>query len=142
MRRRNFIPPDAFPYETPTGLTYDSGQYELTLDRALELSDYHHWRAQSRQPSVPGAPRIGVGLATVVKGSGGRVPRLTDYARVIIEPSGQITVHTGLSPHGQGTATIFAQMAADALGVTPADVHGAQRYGARAPGGGTAPAAA
>ena len=67
---RNFIPPDAFPYETPTGLTYDSGQYELTLDRALALSDYHHWRAQSRQPGVPGAPRRR--RPTVVKGSGGR----------------------------------------------------------------------
>ena len=48
----NFIPPDAFPYETPTGLTYDSGQYEPTLDRALELSAYHHWRAQARQPGL------------------------------------------------------------------------------------------
>jgi aerobic carbon-monoxide dehydrogenase large subunit len=139
VRRRNFIPPDAFPYETPTGLTYDSGQYEPTLDRALELSAYHHWRAQARQPGLPGAPRIGVGLATVVKGSGGRVPRLTDYARVIIEPSGQITVQTGLSPHGQGTATIFAQMVADALGVTPADVQVVHSDTAIVPmGGGTA----
>ena len=122
VRRRNFIPPEAFPYETPTGLTYDSGQYEQTLDRALELSDYHRWRAQSRQPGDPGGPLVGVGLATVVKGSGGRVPRLTDYARVIIEPSGHITVHTGVSPHGQGSETTFAQVVADVLGVTPADV--------------------
>ena len=84
VRRSNFIPPDAFPYETPTGLSYDSGQYARTLDRALELAAYHYWRAQSRQPGVPGAPLMGVGLATVVKGSGGRGPRLTDYARVII----------------------------------------------------------
>src|SRR5215831_1061147 len=112
--------------------------HKKTLDRALELSAYHYWRAQARQPGVPGAPRIGVGLATVVKGSGGRVPRLTDYARVIIAPSGQITVHTGLSPHGQGTATIFAQMAADALGVTPADVQVVHSDTALVPmGGGT-----
>src|SRR5919202_3143620 len=52
VRRRNFIPPDAFPYTTPTGLTYDSGQYEPTLDRALELSAYNHWRAQARQPDA------------------------------------------------------------------------------------------
>ena len=85
---------------------------------------------------------MGVGLATVVKGSGGRIPRLTDYARVIIEPSGQITVHTGLSPHGQGTATIFAQMVADALGVTPADVQVVHSDTALVPMEGRPPAAA
>src|SRR5712691_350471 len=122
VRRRNFIPPEAFPYETPTGLTYDSGEYEKALDRALKLSDYYRWRAHSRQQGHAGAPLVGVGLATVVKGSGGRVPRLTDYARVIIEPSGHITVHTGVSPHGQGSETTFAQVVADVLGVTPADV--------------------
>jgi carbon-monoxide dehydrogenase large subunit len=139
MRRRNFIPPEAFPYATPTGLTYDSGEYEKTLDRALKLSDYHRWRAQSRQPGDPGAPLVGIGLATVVKGSGGRVPRLTDYARVVIEPSGHITVHTGVSPHGQGSATTFAQVVADELGVTPADVRVLHSDTAIVPtGGGTA----
>ena len=122
VRRKNFIPPEAFPYETPTGLTYDSGEYAKALDRALELSEYHRWRAQSRPPVSPGAPLVGVGLATVVKGSGGRMPPLTDHARVIIEPSGHITVHTGVSPHGQGSETTFAQVVADVLGVTPADV--------------------
>jgi aerobic carbon-monoxide dehydrogenase large subunit len=61
-------------------------------------------------------------LATVVKGSGGRIPRLTDHARVIVEPSGQVIVHTGISPHGQGSGTTFAQVVADELGVTPSDV--------------------
>src|SRR5438477_9266666 len=101
VRRQNFIPPEAFPYETPTGLTYDSGAYAKALDRALELSEYHRWRAYSRQPGAPGSPRIGVGLATVVKGSGGRLPPLTDHARVIIEPSGHITIHTGVYSNGQ-----------------------------------------
>ncbi|MCI0793834.1 MAG: xanthine dehydrogenase family protein molybdopterin-binding subunit [Chloroflexi bacterium] len=122
VRRKNFIPPEAFPYDTPTGITYDTGNYALAFDRALELSDYKGWRERSRRQPQPGEPLIGVGLATVVKGSGGRVTRLTDHARVIIEASGAVTVHTGLSPHGQGTETIFAQMAADELGVTPADV--------------------
>ena len=140
VRRRNFIPPDAFPYETPTGLTYDSGQYEAKPWTAP-------WSCRNTTTGAPNLvhqtslvqPLIGVGLATVVKGSGGRVPRLTDYARVIIEPSGQITVHTGLSPHGQGTATIFAQMVADALGVTPADVQVVHSDTAIVPmGGGTA----
>jgi aerobic carbon-monoxide dehydrogenase large subunit len=86
VRRQNFIPPEAFPYETPTGLTYDSGNYAKSLDRALKLSDYDRWRAHSRQTGSPTGPLVGVGLATVVKGSGGRVPPLTDHARVIIEP--------------------------------------------------------
>ena len=122
VRRRNFIPPDAFPYDTPTGLTYDSGNYAEALDRALELSDYRSWRERTRQGKGPGDPLIGVGLATVVKGSGGRGAQLTDHARVIVEPSGRVTVHTGVSPHGQGTATTFSQLVADELGVTPSDV--------------------
>lgn len=122
IRRRNFISADSFPYETPTGITYDSGDYGPVLDRALELSDYDLWRSKSGEQSSTGDSLIGVGLATVVKGSGGRVTWLTDHARVIIGPTGAVTVHTGVSPHGQGTETAFAQMAADELGVTPADV--------------------
>jgi carbon-monoxide dehydrogenase large subunit len=122
VRRRNFIPSEAFPYETPTGITYDSGDYAQTFDRALELSEYRNWRERSRQPGQASDSLIGVGLATVVKGSGGRITRLTDHARVIIEPSGQVIAHTGISPHGQGSETTFAQMVADQLGVTPADV--------------------
>ena len=58
----------------------------------------------------------------MVKGSGARVIRLTDHARVIVDPSGQVTAHTGVSPHGQGSVTTFSQLVADALGVTPWDV--------------------
>ena len=122
VRRKNFISPDAFPYETPTGITYDSGDYERAFDLALEMSDYLSWREKSREETPAGAPFIGVGIATVVKGSGARVIRLTDHARVIIDAAGRVTVHTGVSPHGQGTETTFAQMTADVLGVTPADV--------------------
>jgi carbon-monoxide dehydrogenase large subunit len=122
VRRKNLIPPDAFPYCTPTGITYDSGQYEQALDRALELSDYATWRARSRQQEPTQEPRIGVGLATVVKGTGARTPNLAEHARVIIEPSGRIRVYTGISPHGQGSETTFAQIVADELGVTPGDV--------------------
>src|SRR5262249_12195127 len=106
---------------------------------ALQMSEYQRWRAQSQQPRHPGAPLVGVGVATVVKGSGGRMPPLTDHARVIIEPSGAITVHTGVSPHGQGSATTFAQIVADALGVTPAEVRVVHSDTAIVPsGGGTA----
>src|SRR5207245_8695605 len=78
-------------------------------------------------------------LRPVAKGYGGRAPRVTEYGRVINEPAGQITLHTGLSPHGQGTAPIFAQMVADELGVTPADVQVLHSDTAIVPmGGGTA----
>ncbi|MCI0810855.1 MAG: xanthine dehydrogenase family protein molybdopterin-binding subunit, partial [Chloroflexi bacterium] len=60
VRRRNFISPDAFPYDTPTGITYDSGEYEAAFDRALELSDYDGWRERSRQQSKDGDSLIGV----------------------------------------------------------------------------------
>ena len=122
VRRTNLIPPDAFPYVTPTGITYDSGQYEQALDRALDLSDYAAWRSRSRQQESTQEPRIGVGLATVVKGTGARTPNLVEHARVVIEPSGHIRLYTGISPHGQGSETTFAQIVADELGVTPTDV--------------------
>ncbi|WP_089722375.1 xanthine dehydrogenase family protein molybdopterin-binding subunit [Candidatus Entotheonella palauensis] len=122
VRRKNLIPPDAFPYTTPTGIMYDSGQYEQALDRALELSDYATWRSRSRQQVLTQEPLIGVGLATVVKGTGARTPNLAEHARVIIEPSGRVLLHLGISPHGQGSETTFAQIVADELGVRPADV--------------------
>ena len=124
VRRRNFITPDALPYETPTGITYDTGNYEAVFDRSLELADYQTWRQRqsSTGGNATGRTLIGVGLATVVKGSGARATFLTDHARVIIGPSGEVTVHTGVSPHGQGTETTFAQITADELGIAPGDV--------------------
>ncbi len=123
VRRRNLIQPDAFPYHTPTGITYDSGNYEEVFDRALELSEYAEWREKAAQGEQAGQPLIGVGIATVTKGSGAHGERSSDRARVIIESSGRISTFSGVSPHGQGTETTFAQIVADELGVTPADVY-------------------
>ena len=80
ISRRNFISPDAFPHDTPTGITYDSGEYEAAFDRALELSEYESWRERSRQQSRDGDSLIGVGLATVVKGSGAKVITLSEHS--------------------------------------------------------------
>jgi carbon-monoxide dehydrogenase large subunit len=121
VRRRNFIPPDAFPYQSAAGLTYDSGQYLQGLDRALELVDYAGWREKSRQRGSH-EPLLGIGLATFTKSSGAAGDHRIEKARVTIEPSGQITVYTGISPHGQGNATSFAQIVADELGVPPSQV--------------------
>jgi carbon-monoxide dehydrogenase large subunit len=121
VRRRNFIPPDAFPYRSATGLTYDSGQYAPALERTLELLDYAGWREKARQRK-PDEPLLGIGLATFTKSSGASGDHRIEHARVTIEPSGRIDVYTGISPHGQGNATSFAQIAADALGVRPSQV--------------------
>jgi carbon-monoxide dehydrogenase large subunit len=122
VRRKNFVPPTAFPYTTPTGVTYDSGDYARGLEQALELADYTHWRERARQQKHPEAPLIGVGLATVVKASGAYGDYRRDSARVTVEPTGQITAYIGVSPHGQGSATTFAQIVADELGVHPSQV--------------------
>lgn len=115
VRRRNFIPPDAFPYRTATGYTYDSGEYERAFDRALELADYDGWRAVQRSRGS-GEPLLGVGVAAAVKASGGSPRTRTARADVYVAPSGAVRVTTEASPHGQGTETTFAQIAADALG--------------------------
>jgi aerobic carbon-monoxide dehydrogenase large subunit len=119
VRRKNFIAPDAFPYQTPTGLTYDSGDYEQALDRALELADYAGWRDRARRRKGLHERLIGVGLATVIKMSGGSGDSRVEEAWLTVEPSGSIVARTGVSPHGQGSETAFAQIVADVLGVGP-----------------------
>ena len=131
VRQKNPLAPDAFPYTTPTGVTYDSGDYARGLERVLELADYAHWRERARQRRAADAALIGVGLATVVKASGAYGDYRVDSAQVHIAPTGHITASTGVSPHGQGSETTFAQIVADELGVNPAEVqvrHGIQPY--------------
>ena len=106
VRRRNFIQPDAFPYRTPTGLVYDSGEYEQGLDRVLELSEYSTWREKAARRSTE-EPLLGIGVASVVKASGGAGYMKEESAQVTIEPSGLVTVYTGVSPHGQGTEDLI-----------------------------------
>ena len=121
VRRRNLIPPNAFPYTTGTGLTYDSGNYGPSLDKALELAEYAKFR-QIQRERQPGEPLIGIGVATVVKASGGAGAMMSSIARIGVEPNGKVKVFTEVSPHGQGTETTFAQIAADELGINIEDV--------------------
>ena len=121
VRKKNFIPPEAFPYQTITGPTYDSGEYSNGLDRALELADYKGWREKAAQRG-PNEPAIGIGLATVLKSSGSSGSHRIENAQVKIDRDGHITIFTGISPHGQGNETSFAQMTADELGVEPSQV--------------------
>ena len=110
LRRRNFVPRDAFPYDTPMGWTYDSGDYERCLDRALELAELDRWRAERER-----GRRIGIGVGMLVERSGGQ----WESAAVRLEDDGRVVVRTGASPHGQGHETTFAQIAAETLGVEP-----------------------
>ena len=121
IRRSNYISKDAFPYKSCTGNMYDSGDYLLALDRALELVEYSAWQEKIKQRR-PGDPYLGVGLATFIKSSGAGGEHRVESARVRIDSSGQIDVYTGVSPHGQGTETTFAQIAAETLGVDPSQV--------------------
>ncbi|GIV90771.1 MAG: aldehyde dehydrogenase [Chloroflexus sp.] len=114
VRRRNFIPPDAFPYKTPTGLTYDSGEYDRALTKALTLAKYEQLRAEQAARRAAGDRMLlGIGIACYVEMCGFGP---YESAQIKVEPSGTVTVTTGISPHGQGTATTFAQIVADQIG--------------------------
>ena len=130
VRRRNFVPPDRFPYTTATGLTYDSGNYELTLNRCLEIVDYQRFRQEQEQARAQGR-FIGIGFSTYVEICGLAPSSVAtslysaggwESATVRVEPTGKVTVLTGASPHGQGEETSFAQIAAEQLGVDIDDV--------------------
>lgn len=121
LRRRNFIPADAFPYTTATGLTYDSGDFARALDRVLELAGYAEVR-ERQSAARAGGPLIGIGVATIVKASGGKANVRNGEARIEIDASGHVVIYTDVSPHGQGIETSFAQIAADLIGVPPEQV--------------------
>ncbi|MGD9762417.1 MAG: xanthine dehydrogenase family protein molybdopterin-binding subunit [Candidatus Binatia bacterium] len=150
VRRRNFIAPEAFPYTTPSGATYDTGNYAAAMDRALELFDYAKARREQADARRSGR-LIGIGLATFTeicgfgssKGSGEAERHgYWESAEIRVEPTGNVMVMTGTSPHGQGQETAFAQMTADAFGVDIDDVvvvhgdtdivtHGVGTFGSR-----------
>ncbi len=113
VRRKNFIPPSAFPYRTPLGYVYDSGEYERALDRTLELADYQRLRAEQESARADGRyVGLGVAVASEICGDGP-----WESATVRIGVDGAVDVLTGTSPHGQGHVTTWAQLVADTLQV-------------------------
>jgi aerobic carbon-monoxide dehydrogenase large subunit len=125
IRRRNLIPADAFPYDNEiiyqdfAPLSYDSGDYEPILDKALELIDYKKF-VSDEQPRLRAEGRhVGVGVACYVEGTG-----IGPYegAKVQVQTNGKVSVTTGIGTQGQGHFTVFAQIAADQLGVAVGDV--------------------
>lgn len=131
IRRKNFIAPDLFPYETPVALTYDSGNYEPALDRCLEMLGYDDFRAEQEAARKEGR-YLGVGFSSYIEacgiapsqvvGSLGAQAGLYESSTVRVHPTGKVTVLTGSHSHGQGHETTFAQLAADALGVPMEDI--------------------
>ena len=112
VRRVNFIQPDKFPYSTLSGERYDTGEYEKPLDRALELTGYQQLRQEQAALRKQGR-FLGIGLASYVEICGFGP---WESATVRVEPGGEVTIFTGISPHGQGQETTFAQLAADYIG--------------------------
>jgi CO/xanthine dehydrogenase Mo-binding subunit len=113
VRRRNFIPPFDQGYTTASGEKYDTGDYAKALDRALEVSGYQSLRAEQAAARQEGR-YLGVGLASYVEICGFGP---FESATVRVETNGDVTVYTGISPHGQGQETSFAQIVSDGLGV-------------------------
>jgi carbon-monoxide dehydrogenase large subunit len=131
LRRRNFIPADAFPYQTPVALEYDSGNYQATLDAALTASGYAGFEARRAEAASRGKLR-GIGISTYVEACGiapsavagalGARAGLYEVANVRVHPTGSVTVFTGAHSHGQGHETTFAQLVASQLGISAGQV--------------------
>ncbi len=126
IRRRNFIQPSQFPYQTPVALQYDSGDYGATLDEALKRSDWAGFEKRRAEARGRGKLR-GIGISTyveacgiapsaVVGALGGRVG-LWESAHVRVHPTGTVTLFTGTHSHGQSHETTFAQLIAEKLGI-------------------------
>ncbi|HVM63712.1 MAG TPA: molybdopterin cofactor-binding domain-containing protein [Acidimicrobiales bacterium] len=153
IRRRNFIQSDQFPYNSPAGLVFDSGDYATALDKALALAGYEGLRAEQQERRARGdRTQIGIGLSSYVEMCGlapSRVLASLNYvgggwesSTVRVLPTGKVEVVTGTSPHGQGHETCWSMIVADELGVDPDDVvvlhgdtlvapHGLDSYGSR-----------
>ena len=131
FRRLNFIPKDAFPYQTQVALQYDTGDYEPQLDKAMEMIDYKNFESRRSEAAKRGMYR-GIGVSTYIEACGiapsavagalGSRVGLYESASVRVDPTGTITVFTGAHSHGQGHATTFAQIVSEKLGVPLANV--------------------
>jgi len=125
IRRRNFLPPDAFPhdheilYQDFAPLVYDSGNYEPALDKALEMIDYHRFATELQPAYRTDGRAVGLGIVSYVEGTG-----VGPYegARVTVQTDGRVCVATGVGTQGQGHFTSFAQVVAEPLGVSAAEV--------------------
>jgi len=133
IRSRNYIPTEKFPYDSPAGLIFDSGNYQPTLDRAKELVDWDGRRAEQADRRAAGSTtHLGLGISSYVEMCGlapSRTLAALNYgaggwesATVRILPTCKVQVVTGTTPHGQGHETCWSMIVADQLGIDPDDV--------------------
>jgi len=133
IRRRNYIAPDKFPYNSAAGLVFDSGNYEPSLTRALEIAKADEVRAeQAGRRAADSTRHLGIGISSYVEMCGLAPSRVLaslsyaaggwDTATVRVLPTAKVQVVTGTSPHGQGHETSWAMIVADRLSIDPSDV--------------------
>jgi len=126
LRKTNFVPTDAFPYETPVVMQYDCGDFAGSMDQALDLAGYSGFQARKAESNAGGKLR-GVGFSSYIEacgvapsaavGSLGAGVGLWESANIRFNPTGNVQLFTGCHSHGQGHETAFAQIVADKLGV-------------------------
>ena len=126
LRRRNFIQPDEFPYQTPVALQYDSGDYEAALDKALAMADYAGFPGRKSEAAERGKLR-GIGFSNYIEACGLAPSQVVaslgagvgqwESAQVRFNPTGNVLVFTGSHSHGQGHETTFAQVVSERLGI-------------------------
>ncbi len=122
VRRRNFIPNDAFPHVTVTGAPYDIGDYGRALDLVLDAAGYGDLRAeQKRRRDANESRQLGLGLSTYVEVTNGIVEE--EFGAVEITPEGEAILYTGSFSHGQGHETTFAMLVAERLGIPLDKIH-------------------
>jgi carbon-monoxide dehydrogenase large subunit len=131
VRRKNFITPDMFPYTTPVGLAYDTGNYQATLDKVIEIADVAGFEKRRAASAKSGKLR-GLGLSTWIEACGiapshlvgilGSRVGLFDAATVRVNATGNISVMVGAHSHGQGHETVFAQIVGEKLGIPESSV--------------------
>jgi carbon-monoxide dehydrogenase large subunit len=119
LRRKNLIPPSAFPYKNPQGIVYDNGTYRVVMDRAMELGDWSGFKR--RRAEARRRKRLrGIGLCSYLETTGG-YPR--ERADITVHPQGRVDVVVGTLSSGQSHETTFAQCVAEWLGVPFDDVY-------------------
>jgi carbon-monoxide dehydrogenase large subunit len=131
IRRKNFIPKEEFPYQTPVAFMYDSGDYQRLFDEAVKLADYQGMRKAQEEARKAGK-LAGVGVSGCIEASGpapsavagslGSAVGFWESGVIRVHPTGKVSVFTGSHQHGQGHETTFAQVVADELGVALDDV--------------------
>lgn len=131
LRRRNFVKPDQFPYQTPVAVVYDTGDYDATMDKLVEISDHAGFAARRAESAARGKLR-GFGVASYIEACGiapsslvgqlGARAGLYESASVRVNATGSVSVFTGSHSHGQGHETTFPQVVASMLGIDESQI--------------------